>query len=92
MPLCLRSSRRHRRLVVQPGEAARLDEAVGNRADVANGDRAPLHAADDELGEVLGAVEAAHGAQHQLLLTLVDVPAGNLEVLRPYRGFHLLDR
>ena len=40
-------------------------------------------------GDVL---HAAHGAQHQLAAALVDAAAGDLDVLRPQRVAHLLDR
>ena len=42
--------------------------------------------------EVLGALDAAHRAQDELLLALVDAAAGDLDVLRPDRALHLVDR
>ena len=92
VPDCLRTTSVTAGLAVEPRQAARLDEAVLDRADVAERDRAALRRADDEVAEVLGALDAAHRAQDELLLALIDAAAGHLEVLRADRRLHLLDR
>ena len=82
----------HGLLAVQPGERARLDDAVLGRADVPHPQRPLAAARHDEVAEIGGPLDAAHGAHHQLAARLVEPAAGQLEVLPLDRVAHLADR
>ena len=77
---------------VQPGQAAGLLEGVFHAADVLDPDGIAVLIGDDQVPKSGGVFHAAHGAQHQFAVALVDAAAGQFEVL-PHEGLaHVLDR
>ena len=69
-------------LAVQPGEAARLDDAVLGVAEVTHVERPPAHVRHDEVVEIAHRLDASHRAHGQLAARLIEPPAGQLDVLR----------
>jgi hypothetical protein len=79
-------------LAVQPGEAARLDDAVLGIAEVTHVKRPPAHVRHDEFVEIAHRLDASHRAHGQLAARLIEPPAGQLDVLTGDGIPHLADR
>ena len=81
----------HRQVSVQAGQAARFFDAVHHVANVADAHRAPVHRGHDDTGEIQGPLNAPHGAQCEFAGTLIDAPAGDLDVLGGQRAPYCID-
>lgn len=83
---------RHGGDAVQSRSGVRCGAPVDRVADIAQLDRVAAPGADDDLVEVLRAGDASGGADHDFALALIDLAAGQLQILGAERLGDLQNR
>ncbi len=68
-------------LPVEPGKRARLLDRIDHLADILDADRVAAPIGDDDVVELGGVGQSTEGADHHLARALLDMAAGNLDIL-----------